>query len=105
MSGKRYENSGTLGRNKRREKDTHPTHSGQATIDGKEYWVSGWINENKETGERFFRLTFQPKMAREHRGAPDNPPARRPEQRWSNDPPPRRQPENSQDEFHDDIPF
>jgi hypothetical protein len=82
------DNSGTLGRNKRREKDTHPTHSGQCTIDGKQYWISAWIKDGRD-GERFFSIAFKPKMAREHSGAPSNPP----------------QPGGQRDEFSDDIPF
>ena len=66
------DNSGILGKNLRREKDTHPTHSGQCTIDGKPFWISAWVKEGRD-GSRFFSLAFKPKMAREHAGAPDNP--------------------------------
>jgi hypothetical protein len=69
------DNSGTLGKNLRREKDTHPTHSGQCTIDGKQYWISAWVKDGRE-GSKFFSLAFKPKMAREHQGAPANPPPR-----------------------------
>lgn len=56
---RKYDNSGILGRNDRKEKESHPTHSGQCTIDGKEYWLSAWVKE----GERgkFFSLAFKPK--------------------------------------------
>jgi hypothetical protein len=67
-------NSGTLGKNERREKETHPTHSGQCTIDGKQYWISAWVKEGRNG--RFFSLSFRPKMAREHQGASQNPPPR-----------------------------
>ena len=69
------DNSGILGKNTRKTKDTHPTHSGQCTIDGKQYWISGWVKESRNDGSRFFSLAFKPKLAREHQGAPDNPPA------------------------------
>ena len=54
-------NRGTLGRNKRREKDTHPEFKGKCNIEGVEYWISGWVRESN--GEKFFSLSFQPKDA------------------------------------------
>lgn len=58
-----YDNNmkGTLGRNKRKEKDTHPDYSGSAIIDGVEYWISGWVKENGTTHEKFFSLAFKAK--------------------------------------------
>lgn len=56
------DNSGTLGANKRKEKDTHPSHTGQCTIDGVAYWISAWVKEG-ENG-RFFSLAFKKKEAR-----------------------------------------
>lgn len=58
-----YDNEmkGTLGANKRREKDSHPTHKGQCIIGGTEYWISAWVKENGSTGEKFFSLAFQQK--------------------------------------------
>lgn len=82
----KYDNSGTLGVNQRKEKETHPSHSGQCTIDGKEFWISAWVKEGRE-GSRFFSLSFKPKMAREQ-GASANPPAPAPDS-----------------DFDDDIPF
>ena len=63
MAYEQRNNSGTLGRNKNKEKDTHPSHKGSAVIDGVDYWVSGWVKENGSTGEKFFSLSFQPKEA------------------------------------------
>lgn len=68
------DNSGILGRNMRKEKDTHPTHSGQCTIDGKQWWISAWVKEGRD-GSKFFSLAFRPKLAREHQGGSANPPA------------------------------
>lgn len=82
------DNSGILGKNTRRQKDSHPTHSGQCTIDGKQYWISAWVKDGQD-GSRFFSLAFKPKMAREHQGASQNPPA-----------------QNANQDFDDsDIPF
>lgn len=30
-------------------------------LDGIEYWVSGWINEDNETGQKYLSLKLQPK--------------------------------------------
>ena len=38
MSDKR-DNSGALFRNERKEADNHPDYTGNAMIDGKEYWI------------------------------------------------------------------
>ena len=59
MSGKKYDNSGTLGKNERKEKDTHPSHTGRCVIDGKEYWISAWVRDGNNG--RFFSLSFKPK--------------------------------------------
>ncbi len=90
MSDQQRDNSGILGKNNRKEKDTHPTHSGQCMIDGKQYWISAWVKDGRD-GSRFFSLAFKPKLARDHAGASQNPPARTTEV--------------SADDFSDDIPF
>jgi hypothetical protein len=33
-------NTGMLAANERREKDTHPTHTGVINVDGREYWLA-----------------------------------------------------------------
>ncbi len=60
-----YDNDmrGTLGKNKRKEKDSHPDYSGSCEIDGQQYWISGWVEENGSTGEKFFSLSFKEKEA------------------------------------------
>lgn len=55
----RNDNSGTLGANKRKEKESHPSHTAQCTIDGVAYWISAWVKEGP-TG-KFFSLAFKPK--------------------------------------------
>lgn len=79
MSEKR-DNSGTLGRNERKQKDSHPDHTGQALIDGKAYWISAWVKDGQRG--KFFSLSFKPKEDR--RAEPSAPPS---------------------DGFDDDIPF
>jgi hypothetical protein len=48
---------GTLGKNDRREKDTQPEYTGKCEIDGKLYWISGWVKEGQ--GRKFFSLSFR----------------------------------------------
>lgn len=84
----RRDNSGTLGTNRRKEKDSHPSHSGQCLIDGKEFWISAWVKEGP-TG-RFFSLSFKPKLQSDRSSPPTG---------GANDPRP------AKDEFNDEIPF
>lgn len=39
--------------NKRKEKPTHPDYSGHIRINGKKFFLNGWIKENKSTSEEF----------------------------------------------------
>jgi hypothetical protein len=58
-------NTGVLFRNKRKEKDTQPDHTGSINVDGKEYWLSAWVREGKPgskmDGAKFFSLALRPK--------------------------------------------
>lgn len=62
MAYQQKENSGSLFRNERKERDEQPDRTGSALIGGVEYWVSGWIKE----GERgsWLSLAFKPKDAK-----------------------------------------
>lgn len=82
MSGQR-DNSGTLGKNQRREKDTHPEYNGKCVIDGREYWISAWVKDGQNG--KFFSLAFKPKEQQQERRQ-SAPPA-------------------AEDPFSDDIPF
>lgn len=53
------DNSGSLSRNQRKEKDSHPDMKGKATIAGVEYWISGWTKENEKG--KWLSLSFEPK--------------------------------------------
>jgi uncharacterized protein (DUF736 family) len=54
-------NRGILSRNDRKEQDSHPDFRGSINVDGKDYWLSGWIKERKDGSGRFFSLTVKPK--------------------------------------------
>jgi hypothetical protein len=88
------DNSGLLGLNDRKEKDSHPDHKGSCMIDGVEYWVSGWDKENQYGP--FISLAFQRKDAKPDFQKGTVPVTdRRPAKPA---PPPR-------NDFDDDIPF
>lgn len=53
-------NTGTLGKNKRKEKDTHPDYSGQINIEGVDYWLSAWVKTGNNN-EKFFSMAVKPK--------------------------------------------
>jgi len=61
MNEKRIRFDGTLSRNKKQEKPTQPSHKGSCTIEGVAYWISGYVNENRDSREKYFKLYFEPK--------------------------------------------
>jgi len=54
-----YDNSGILCKNVRITSDRHPEYTGSITVDGKKYWLSGWVKLGAK-GE-FFSLAVKPK--------------------------------------------
>ena len=54
-------NRGSLFKNDRKELDNHPDYNGSINIDGKDYWLNGWIKESKKDGKKFFSLSVKPK--------------------------------------------
>lgn len=53
-------NSGSLFKNDKKEKETHPDYKGSALINGVEYWVSGW-KRKKNDGEAYVNFVVEPK--------------------------------------------
>lgn len=101
MVWEQRDNSGSIFKNDRREKDNHPTHTGTAMIDGREYYISAWVKEGRSG--KFFSLAFKPKeAAREEPRQGDRrqpPPGTRPPMGNAPQRPARR------DDLDDDIPF
>ena len=52
-------NRGALFKNTRKEKDTNPDYNGSINIEGKEYWLSGWIKDGSKG--KFFSLSVKEK--------------------------------------------
>lgn len=86
MTEKR-DNSGILFKNNRKDKDTHPDYTGNATIDGRDYWISAWLKEGAKG--KFFSFAFKPKDDAPAKAAPVAPPQR----------------QSLRQEMNDDIPF
>ena len=62
MSGFDNNMTGVLSRNDRKERDTQPDFTGNATIEGVDYWLDAWVQERKDgSGRKFFKLKFKAK--------------------------------------------
>ena len=48
-------NRGALFRNNRKEQDSHPDHTGNINVDGKDYYLNAWI-KTSQNGNKFFSL-------------------------------------------------
>jgi hypothetical protein len=51
--------TGSISKNKNKEKDVQPDYRGSAMIGGVGYWVSGWVNEGSDG--KYLSLKFQQK--------------------------------------------
>ena len=54
-------NSGALFRNDKKKEDKEPDYKGSINVEGKEFWVNGWINEAKESGKKYLKVKVSPK--------------------------------------------
>jgi uncharacterized protein (DUF736 family) len=53
-------NSGAIFKNDRKESDKHPDYKGSLNVEGREYWVSSWINRDKN-GNAYMSVKVNPK--------------------------------------------
>lgn len=98
MAYEQRDNSGSIFKNQKKEKDTHPDYTGNGMIDGREYWFSAWIKTDRN-GNRFMSMAFKPKeeqQPREQRTAPADDRKRRPDPISTG---------RFNDDMQDDIPF
>jgi hypothetical protein len=59
MAFEQRENSGSLFKNERKERDTHADYTGTCLIGGVEYYMNAWLKEGKKG--KFFSFSFKPK--------------------------------------------
>lgn len=62
MAYEKRDMTGTIFKNDKREKDTHPNATGSCVIDGVEYWVSAWTKDGAKG--KFQSLSFKRKDER-----------------------------------------
>ena len=62
MAYEQRDNSGSLFKNDRKEKDTHADYRGSIMINGVEYWLDAWIKDSAKG--KFMSLAARPKQAR-----------------------------------------
>jgi|DEB3_MinimDraft_2_1074329.scaffolds.fasta_scaffold05149_2 hypothetical protein len=60
MAYERKDNSGAAFKNRKKERETHADLTGDALIDGKDFWVNVWKKTDKN-GDTFISLAFKPK--------------------------------------------
>ena len=64
-----YPNTGVLWVNNQKREERDRDSRGDATIDGVDYWISGW-NREKKNGETYVKLYFKKKES-QAQGAPN----------------------------------
>jgi uncharacterized protein (DUF736 family) len=58
MEEKKYDNSGILFPNNKKETERHPDYQGKALIGGVDFWISGW-KKTASNGGKFMSLSFK----------------------------------------------
>jgi uncharacterized protein (DUF736 family) len=88
MAYEQRDNSGSLFKNDKKEKETHPDYKGSCMVGGVEMWMSAWVKTGAN-GTKFMSFSFQPKDQQQA-------PARQA---------PARQAPQAEPDFVDDLPF
>ena len=60
MAYEQRDNSGSLFKNDRKEKENHPDYKGGCMVGGVEMWMSAWLKTGAN-GTKFMSFSFQPK--------------------------------------------
>lgn len=60
MAYETKDNTGSLFRNNRKEKDSHPDYNGSVRIEGRDMWIAAWLKEAKD-GSKYMSLAFKRK--------------------------------------------
>jgi hypothetical protein len=67
-------NRGSIWKNEKRETEKHPTHTGSINIDGKEYWLNGWVRA-KDASEKAPAMSFSVRAKEAQNNAPKGSPS------------------------------
>lgn len=57
-------NRGTIAKNTRKTADTHADITGSINVEGKDFWISGWLRTSGADGGKFYSLSVKPKEAK-----------------------------------------
>lgn len=68
-------NRGTIAKNTRKTETNHPDIAGQINVEGKDYWINGWLKTNSQDGSKFYSLSVKPKEAKTSPGTEPRRPA------------------------------
>jgi uncharacterized protein (DUF736 family) len=60
MAFEQRDNSGSIFRNEKKEKENHPDYKGSCMVGGVEMWMSSWLKTGAN-GTKFMSFSFQPK--------------------------------------------
>ncbi len=57
-------NKGSISKNTRKETDSHPDIAGSINVEGRDFWINGWLKKNSRDGSSFYSLSVKPKQER-----------------------------------------